>query len=220
VKPPYQQPAAGAVFWTLFALFVLAEYAMRFRARRNRVGRPAERWSLAVVVATIVGALFVALRLARWHATTIGAGRWLFFVLGLVLMATGTAVRAWAVVVLGRYFTVEVRVQPGQTVVDRGPYRWVRHPAYTGLIVFLVGVADRARRRADGRAPRPHPLRGTRAGRSARRGLPPLRARPAPPLPRRLVAAAGTPGRSTRPPRSRRARSETRPTSPNVVPDA
>jgi len=140
VKPPYQQPAAGAVFWTLFALFVLAEYAMRFRARRNRVGRPGERWSLVVVVATIVGALFVALRLARWHATTIGAGRWLFFVLGLVLMATGTAVRAWAVVVLGRYFTVEVRVQPGQTVVDRGPYRWVRHPAYTGLIVFLVGV--------------------------------------------------------------------------------
>jgi len=140
VKPPYQQPAAGAVFWTLFALFVLAEYAMRFRARRNRVGRPAERWSLVVVVATIVGALFVALRLARWHATTIGAGRWLFFVLGLVLMATGTAVRAWAVVVLGRHFTVEVRVQPGQTVVDRGPYRWVRHPAYTGLIVFLVGV--------------------------------------------------------------------------------
>ena len=140
MKPPYQQPAAGAVFWTLFALFVLAEYAMRFRARHNRVGRPAERWSLAVVVATIVGALFVALRLARWHVTTIGAGRWLFFVLGLVLMATGTAVRAWAVVVLGRYFTVEVRVQPGQTVVDRGPYRWVRHPAYTGLIVFLVGV--------------------------------------------------------------------------------
>jgi len=140
VKPPYQQPAAGAGVWTLFALFVLAEYAMRFRARRNRVGRPAERWSLAVVVATIVGALFVALRLARWHATTIGAGRWLFFDLGLVLMATGTAVRAWAVVVLGRYFTVEVRVQPGQTVVDRGPYRWVRHPAYTGLIVFLVGV--------------------------------------------------------------------------------
>jgi len=140
VKPPYQQPAAGAVFWTLFALFGLAECAMRFRARHNRVGRPAERWSLAVVVATIVGALFVALRLARWHVTTIGAGRWLFFVLGLVLMATGTAVRAWAVVVLGRYFTVEVRVQPGQTVVDRGPYRWVRHPAYTGLIVFLVGV--------------------------------------------------------------------------------
>jgi len=140
VKPPYQQPAAGAVFWTLFALFVLAEYAMRFRARRNRVGRPAERWSLAVVVATIGGPLCGSVRLARWHATTIGAGRWLFFVLGLVLMATGTAVRAWAVVVLGRYFTVEVRVQPGQTVVDRGPYRWVRHPAYTGLIVFLVGV--------------------------------------------------------------------------------
>jgi protein-S-isoprenylcysteine O-methyltransferase Ste14 len=140
LKPPYQQPVAAAVFWALFVLFVLAEYVVRFRARRNRVGRPAERWSLAVVVATIAGALLVAVRLARWDATRIEAGRWFFFVLGLVLMATGTVIRQWAIAVLGRFFTVEVRVQPGQTVVDRGPYRWVRHPAYTGMIVFLVGV--------------------------------------------------------------------------------
>jgi protein-S-isoprenylcysteine O-methyltransferase Ste14 len=42
--------------------------------------------------------------------------------------------------VLGRFFTVDVRIHPNQTVVDRGPYRWVRHPTYTGLVLFFVGV--------------------------------------------------------------------------------
>ena len=55
-------------------------------------------------------------------------------------MATGVLVRQWAVFVLGRFFTVDVRVHPNQTVVDRGPYRWVRHPAYSGLVLFFVGV--------------------------------------------------------------------------------
>jgi protein-S-isoprenylcysteine O-methyltransferase Ste14 len=41
--------------------------------------------------------------------------------------------------VLGRFFTIDVRVHPGQTVVDRGPYRWVRHPAYSGLVLTFIG---------------------------------------------------------------------------------
>jgi protein-S-isoprenylcysteine O-methyltransferase Ste14 len=140
VRPPYQQPGANVAFWSLFGLFVLSEYAMRVRTRHNRTGKPAERWSLLVVVVTIGGGLFAAFRLAHRHATEIGTGRWVIFGLGLALMAAGTFLRQWAVVTLGRFFTVEVRVQPDQTVVDRGPYRWVRHPSYTGMILFLVGV--------------------------------------------------------------------------------
>ena len=41
---------------------------------------------------------------------------------------------------LGRFFTIDVRVHAGQTVVERGPYRWVRHPAYTGMIITFVGI--------------------------------------------------------------------------------
>jgi protein-S-isoprenylcysteine O-methyltransferase Ste14 len=70
----------------------------------------------------------------------IGWARWPLFVVGLVLMATGIFVRQWAILTLGRYFTPEVRVRPGQTVVERGPYRWVRHPSYTGLLIFFVGL--------------------------------------------------------------------------------
>ena len=55
-------------------------------------------------------------------------------------MRAGIVIRQWAIAVLGPFFTVDVRVHPGQTVVERGPYRWVRHPSYTGLIMTLVGV--------------------------------------------------------------------------------
>jgi protein-S-isoprenylcysteine O-methyltransferase Ste14 len=140
VRPPYQQPGANVAFWTLFGLFILAEYAMRTRTRQNRIGKPAERWSLLVVVAAIAGGLFGGIRLAGWHDASIGAGRWVLFVLGLGLMVAGGVVRQWAVLTLGRFFTVEVRVQPNQSVVDRGPYRWVRHPSYTGMILFCAGV--------------------------------------------------------------------------------
>jgi protein-S-isoprenylcysteine O-methyltransferase Ste14 len=140
VTPPYQQSGANIAFWTLFGLFAVGEYAMRFRSRFNRGGERAERWSLLVVVAAVAGGMLGGLQLAHWHAASIGADRWPLFVFGLVLMATGVFIRQWAIFVLGRFFTVDVRVHPDQTVVDRGPYRWVRHPSYSGLVVFFVGV--------------------------------------------------------------------------------
>jgi protein-S-isoprenylcysteine O-methyltransferase Ste14 len=54
-------------------------------------------------------------------------------------MAVGIFVRQWAILTLGRFFTADVRVHPDQTVVERGPYRWVRHPSYSGLLIFFVG---------------------------------------------------------------------------------
>jgi protein-S-isoprenylcysteine O-methyltransferase Ste14 len=140
MTPPYEQHGANIAFWTLFAVFALGEYALRIRGGLRRGGRRVEAWSLAIVVVAVGAGLVAGLRLADWNTAEIGAGRWPLFVLGLVLMAAGLAVRLWSIHTLGRFFTVDVRVHPGQTVVDRGPYRWVRHPAYTGLLVFLLGL--------------------------------------------------------------------------------
>jgi protein-S-isoprenylcysteine O-methyltransferase Ste14 len=92
---------------------------------------------LAFVYAGVGGGFAVA---GTVHAAAIADGRWLFFVVGLVLMSAGIALRQWAVALLGRFFTIDIRVHPGQTVVERGPYRWVRHPSYTGLIMTFVGI--------------------------------------------------------------------------------
>jgi protein-S-isoprenylcysteine O-methyltransferase len=56
----------------------------------------------------------------------------------LGIMGTGLALRAWAVRVLGRSFTLDIRVEPGQPVIRDGPYRWLRHPSYTGAWLSIV----------------------------------------------------------------------------------
>ena len=40
---------------------------------------------------------------------------------------------------LGKYFSVQLGVQAGQTVVRDGPYRWIRHPSYIGSLITMLG---------------------------------------------------------------------------------
>ena len=60
-------------------------------------------------------------------------------VAGLIVMWSGLAIRVWAIAALGRAFRTTVEVDPGQTVVSTGPYRWVRHPSYSGLLLIVTG---------------------------------------------------------------------------------
>jgi len=138
---PFTQPEARAAFDVVLGLFVLLELRVRLRSSHNPSGSSVDQGSVVWVVVFIVAGVAGGFALAR-RATgeAIPDVRWPLFALGLALMGAGIAIRQWAVVALGRYFTVDVRVHPGQTVVDRGPYRWVRHPAYTGMIVAFVGI--------------------------------------------------------------------------------
>jgi len=57
----------------------------------------------------------------------------------VVVMASGLVLRVWAVLTLGRSFRTTVEVHPEQAVVDTGPYRLVRHPSYSGLLLVVLG---------------------------------------------------------------------------------
>ena len=63
--------------------------------------------------------------------------RWL----GVVLFATGGALRIWPVFVLGHRFSGLVAIQPGHTLVTSGVYGVIRHPSYLGLLVNSLGWA-------------------------------------------------------------------------------
>ena len=58
-----------------------------------------------------------------------------------MLLAAGLALRAWAMTTLGRDYTRTLRTEDDQQLVDRGPYRLVRHPGYTGSLLVWVGYA-------------------------------------------------------------------------------
>lgn len=63
-----------------------------------------------------------------------------FFYLGIALMVAGIALRQWAILVLGHFFSTRVTIISGHRIVANGPYRVIRHPAYTGSLLTLVGL--------------------------------------------------------------------------------
>ena len=64
---------------------------------------------------------------------------WTFFI-GIALMSLGMLIRGWAIRTLKGYFLFAVGVREDQKVVEAGPYRLVRHPAYSGAILCFVGI--------------------------------------------------------------------------------
>ena len=59
---------------------------------------------------------------------------------GIALMLSGFGFRWYAIRALGKFFTRDVATRPGQYVVDTGPYRWIRHPSYSGTLLMLLGT--------------------------------------------------------------------------------
>ena len=54
-------------------------------------------------------------------------------------MLVGTVFRWYCVAVLGKYFTFDVAIRSGQVLVEVGPYRYIRHPSYSGALLTLFG---------------------------------------------------------------------------------
>lgn len=59
---------------------------------------------------------------------------------GLALMVAGLALRVWSTRVLGEYYTRTLRTAERQSLIDRGPYRVIRHPGYLGVLMLWVGA--------------------------------------------------------------------------------
>lgn len=113
-----------------------AEVALRV------VNRQAERgsdWTFPVVIASVVIGINLGFRAASVPAASIGAATALG-IAGLVLVVAGAALRIWSIMVLGRLFTFVVSVQREHHLVERGPYRLIRHPSYTGGLLGLLGT--------------------------------------------------------------------------------
>ena len=65
---------------------------------------------------------------------------WSFPVLGVVVLATGLGFTVWARRHLGRNWSASVVVKEGHALVRTGPYRYVRHPIYSGILLAFLGT--------------------------------------------------------------------------------
>jgi protein-S-isoprenylcysteine O-methyltransferase Ste14 len=60
---------------------------------------------------------------------------------GFLITAAGIGFAIWARIQLGANWSGTVTLKEGHTLVRRGPYRFVRHPIYTGILLGFVGTA-------------------------------------------------------------------------------
>jgi len=109
------------------------------RRSRSRTGTKQDRSTLRVlwliIMASVAARVYVA---GHWPAAALPHGR-MFALAGVVLFVAGLLLRWWAIITLGRFFTVDVTIEKDQELVDRGPFRVVRHPSYTGVLLAFVG---------------------------------------------------------------------------------
>jgi protein-S-isoprenylcysteine O-methyltransferase Ste14 len=104
-------------------------------------GRRQDRFSGPVLIVFLVGAVWLGMIVARRDpASDIVAGRSFVYGLGIAIAVAGIALRWYAVITLGRFFTTRVMTSPDQRVVATGPYRFVRHPSYTGMLLTVLGI--------------------------------------------------------------------------------
>ena len=136
---PYesQSELARIVFFVSVGAFSAGEILQAVRGRRGAT-RDNLRAEAVFRVMFFVAMLLFPIGRAVVPGAVIGGGAWLFAG-GAVIGWFGLLLRWWSFASLGKYFTFVVATDHDQPVVQRGPYRVLRHPGYTGLLLAFAG---------------------------------------------------------------------------------
>jgi protein-S-isoprenylcysteine O-methyltransferase len=121
----------------IIAVWLLAEVALYTRRQGN--ARAGGDWTFPVLVVAQVVGIDLAYIFARHDLGSIDGGVALLAA-GAVVGAAGLVLRVWAIHTLGRFFNFTVVIQEGHRVVTNGPYRLLRHPSYTGMLLTRLGL--------------------------------------------------------------------------------
>jgi protein-S-isoprenylcysteine O-methyltransferase len=111
------------------------------RRSRGRTGTKQDRSTLGMIWLVIAVSITAGVLVAQnFPAAALPHGR-MFASAAVVLFVAGLVLRWWAIITLGRFFTVDVTIEKDHELVERGPFRMVRHPSYTGVLLAFVGFA-------------------------------------------------------------------------------
>lgn len=126
--------------WLLFALYWLwsARHVKAPERRESRLLQFAKYWLPLIIGGALLGS-------GDWYG---GWLKWRFLpesdlirLLGCAMALAGVLLACWARRVLGSNWSVSVQLKREHDLIESGPYRWMRHPIYSGLILAFLGTA-------------------------------------------------------------------------------
>jgi protein-S-isoprenylcysteine O-methyltransferase len=126
---------------TITILFLVWFVCERLFTRRSRPGNIfKDRGSAILVISVQIACIYLgivaAYRLPDCLFPALPAVR----ICGLCIYVLGFILRFYSIFYLGRFFTTSVTIAADHRVIDSGPYRFIRHPSYTGIFMLYLGI--------------------------------------------------------------------------------
>ncbi len=121
-----------AAYWAISGL----------RVKRTRTAEPfTSRLATIVPMVLVFELLFSnSMSVGRLRLRFLPEQNWLAWG-GIALTSVGVAIAIWARYRIGQYWSARVTLKEGHRVIRSGPYAWVRHPIYTGMLLAAMGTA-------------------------------------------------------------------------------
>ncbi len=119
--------------FVVWGVFWLCWFFAAVGAKQGTRGRRARPPALVVILGVVVARMFKTDALAV-HDEAVR-------VVGVVLFGAGLGLAVWGRVYLGRNWGMPMSEKDQPELVTSGPYRFIRHPIYSGLLLAMVGTA-------------------------------------------------------------------------------
>lgn len=134
---------------TLWQVELLPWYAFLIAwligALRVKPTKAAEPLTTRLFTGLALGAAFVLLFNQSWAFGVLRNRMWpmrpAIEWTGIALTSAGAAIAIWARIILGANWSAKVTLKVGHELIRSGPYAYVRHPIYSGLLLAMIGTA-------------------------------------------------------------------------------
>ncbi|SYZ73440.1 Isoprenylcysteine carboxyl methyltransferase [Candidatus Zixiibacteriota bacterium] len=121
--------------------WVLSEILLAvIRKSRGEGAGKLDKSSFRLLWLVIVLAITAGVSIATKGIGLVQAARQIAAYLGISLILAGLVIRWVSIITLGKYFTVNVNISAGHTIIKSGIYKYVRHPSYSGSLLSFLGL--------------------------------------------------------------------------------
>jgi protein-S-isoprenylcysteine O-methyltransferase Ste14 len=127
------------IFLLISLVWIISEVILaRVKHSKTEDSKGLDKSSLRFLWTTIIICVFIGVFLGVWRIGYIPVK--FISLIGLVLIVLGLIVRWTAILTLKKYFTVDVSIQSNHKIIDKGIYKFIRHPAYAGSLLSFLGL--------------------------------------------------------------------------------